>query len=285
MQYDIHSHSQLSSGYPFNSEINPSGVTVAFSWSLTPDTISFPNISDGWYRLDDPTNDTDFMLHMFYIAECNVTVYNLSIVYSTLSSDNPFSYAAEPIISNFNTTSALLAGVDPAYPPSLVDKLQENLQPDLQLPRDVFLDILAQNISVALLAAASPLMERQLAAKGSQIVVQAASRYPLAPLSLVLTILYGYAFAALILAFVSLFLSSPTISAVKGMTILELAQSRLTNPLANVADHFSQNGESIQPLTTSAIDLFPAESSTSKRLKFGLVGEKDKPQFKVDVEQ
>ncbi|THU96483.1 hypothetical protein K435DRAFT_858509 [Dendrothele bispora CBS 962.96] len=279
-QYNITDRRTSQAGtYPMDSNINPYGALLKFFWRAQPDTVTFPpNISaaPGWYRIE---VKTDSNLYTFYIAECKVNVYDISLVYSTLNGELSFDgLTSNP--SDFNTTSALLAGMDSMYPDTFINFLQTTLQPYLTLPQETFSSVLSRNMSAGLLAVASPLLEQRPALNGSSIIVQSASRYPLAPLGLVLAVLYSYAFMAFALAFISLFLSSPLLPGTSNLTLIELMQARLTNPLANMGDHFSGTG--YQPLTASALDLFPSESPLSRRLRFGLVRTDEGMKFEMD---
>ncbi|THU97863.1 hypothetical protein K435DRAFT_50348 [Dendrothele bispora CBS 962.96] len=279
-QYNIDDRTQYLTGYPPDAVVNPAGALLLLSWTSESKTIDFPDSqnSAGWYQLVFAGEAQEFH---YYIAECSVSTYNVSLVYSTLQSQiSTLSHAENPIKSNFNTSMALLAGMDNLYPDSFVNFIQNTLQPDLLLPEEAFNSILSRNMSAGLLAVASPLLERQPALNGSAVVVQGASRYPLAPLSIVLTILYGYALMSFTLTLSSLFLSSPSVINKPKITMLELAQARLTDPVANIADHFSMGSH--QPLKTSAVDLFPSERAVSRRLGYGLIGSGDRMHFGID---
>ncbi len=106
---------------------------------------------------------------------------------------------------------------------------------------------------------ASPLFERDVSTSGNTIVLRTASRYPLAPLSAVLAILYTYAFLALAITV----MASPReiIVTKKGgkehrVTAIELVQLRLTNPLASIAERFSDPAWPELLLEPSAVDMF-----------------------------
>ncbi|THU81289.1 hypothetical protein K435DRAFT_873501 [Dendrothele bispora CBS 962.96] len=273
-QYNITNKRRLLTGYPMDSNINPLGALLTFIWKSQEGTIAFPSnisASPGWYQIQPPPGPE---LFTFYIAECKVNVYDISLVYSTLNGELSFDgLTSTPL--DFNTTSALPAGMDSLYPDTFMTFLQTTLQPYLTLPQETFSSVLSRNMSAGLLAVASPLLEQWPALNGSSIIVRSASRYPLAPLGLVLAVLYSYAFMAF-----ALFVSSPLLPGTSNLTLIELMQARLTNPLANMADHFSGTG--YQPLTTSALDLFPSESPLSRQLRFGLVRTDEGMKFEMD---
>ncbi|PBK70420.1 hypothetical protein ARMSODRAFT_955914, partial [Armillaria solidipes] len=112
-------------------------------------------------------------------------------------------------------------------------------------------------MSYAAMGLASPLFERDVSTGGNAIVVRSASRYPLAPLSAVLAVLYTYAFLALVITASSVMLSSREIVVTKNggkehrVTVIELIQLRLTNPLASIAERLPE-----LLLETSAVDMF-----------------------------
>ncbi len=200
-----------------------------------------------------------------------MTAYNVSLSYSTLNGNNTYAFTDLPVLSNFNTTSALFAALNPQLQTHLADYLQTTLRPSLST--DAFNTVLSRNMSYAAMGFASPLFERDVSTGGNAIVLRSASRYPLAPLSAVLAILYTYAFLALAITMSSVMLSSREIVATKSsgkehrVTAIELVQLRLTNPLTSIAERFSGPARP-ELLESSAVDMFhehPACRETRSR--------------------
>ncbi len=261
------------SGYPLDSILNPYGARVILFWSLWNDQTIFPvDDSPGLYRINHGVN-------YGYIGTCNMTAYNVSLSYSTLNGGNGYAFASPPVLSNFNTTSALFAAFNSGYDSqnnaydsqtNLSKYLHYTLKTSLILPTEIFNTILSQNMSYASMGFASPLFERDVSTGGNSIVMRSASRYPLAPLSAVLAILYTYAFLALAITVSSVMLSSREIVVTKSsgkehrVTAIELVQLRLTNPLASIAERFSDPARPELLLESSAVDMFHEHPHTEK---------------------
>ncbi|KAK0213696.1 hypothetical protein IW262DRAFT_325172 [Armillaria fumosa] len=247
-------------GYPLDSVLNPHGVRVLLYWidEGTHD-IAFPaDGTPGWYQRDIGTRSRTY----WYVSTCNMTAYNVSLSYSTLDGNKRYTSAPPPILSNFNTTSALFAAFDYAYRTNLVDYLKYTLRTSFTLSAETFSTVLSQNMSYAALGLASPLFERDASTGGNTILLSSASRYPLAPLSMVLGILYIYALLALVVTVSSMTLSSREIVVAKDggkehrVTAIELVQLRLTNALASIAERFVDPARPELLLETSAVDMF-----------------------------
>ncbi len=243
-------------GYPLDSALNPYGARITLYWSVEEDEVVFPTgNSPGWYRLIRG-------FYYGYMSTCNMTTYNVSLSYSTLDGDNTFAFADRPILSNFNTTSALFAALDRTLQKNLVDYLKTTLKNSLTISTETFNTVLSRNMSYAAMGLVSPLFERNVSTGGNTIVMRSASRYPLAPLSTILVILYTYAFLALVITTSSVMLSSQEIIVKKTggkehrITALELVQLRLTNPLASIAERFSDPAQPELLLESSAVDMF-----------------------------
>ncbi|KAK0476600.1 hypothetical protein IW261DRAFT_1421354 [Armillaria novae-zelandiae] len=213
-------------GYPLDSVLNPSG---------THKTKGFPppRNTPGWYLIFGG-------LYYGYMSTCNMTAYIVSLSYSTLDGNEGYTFTSTPVLSNFDTTFALFAAFHFYY--------QTNL--------------FSRNMSYAVMGLASPLFERDVSTGGNVVVLRSASRYPLAPLSAVLAILYTYAFLALVITAFSGMSSSQEITVKKNdgkehrVTAIELVQLRLTNPLASIAERFSDPARPESLLESSAIDMF-----------------------------
>ncbi|KAG7441156.1 uncharacterized protein BT62DRAFT_997358 [Guyanagaster necrorhizus] len=249
----------LDGGYPLDSVLNPYGARVIFYWSNDNDNIAFPaDDTPGWYQRSLLGSSYSY----WYMSTCNMTAYNVSLSYSTLNGSNQYAFVDGPVASNFNTTSALFAALDSAYQENLVDYLQSTLETSFTLPTDTFNTVLSRNMSYAAMGLASPLLERDVSAGGNAILLRSASRYPLAPLSTVLAILYTYALLTLVITASSVMLSSREIVVTKDsgekhrITTIELVQLRLANPLASIAERFIDPAQPELLLESSAVDMF-----------------------------
>ncbi len=250
----------LEGGYPLDSILNPYGARVILSWLEYTDIIAFPAPgTPGWYQESLRQGSTG--VAYWHVSTCNMTAYNVSLSYSTLDGNNTYAFA-DRLPSNFNTTSALFAAFDSAYQTNLVDYLKYTLRTSFNLSTETFNTVLSRNMSYAAMGLASPLFERDMSTGGNAILLRSASRYPLAPLSAVLIILYTYAFLALVITTSSVMLSSQEIIVTKNdgkehrITAIELVQLRLTNPLAGIAERFVDPARPELLLESSAVDMF-----------------------------
>ncbi len=241
-------------GYPLDSVLNPYGARVIIQWTPLYDKFLFPAADlPGWYL---------FGGLFIYMSTCNMTAYNVSLSYSTLDGNDRYTFADPPILSNFNTTSALFAALGPTYQRNLANYLETTLRTSLILSTEIVNTVLSRNMSYAAMGFASPLFERNASTGGNAFVLKSASRYPLAPLSAVLAILYTYAFLALVITASSMMLSSREIIVTKNggrehrVTAIELVQLRLTNPLASIAERCVDPTRPELLLETSAVDMF-----------------------------
>ncbi|PBK87298.1 hypothetical protein ARMGADRAFT_1168654 [Armillaria gallica] len=243
-------------GYPLDSVLNPYGTLVVLYWAPGDIESIFPaDGSPGWYH-------SITGAFYWYASTCNITAYNVTLSFSTLNRNNTYAFADRPVLSNFNTTSALFAALDPNFQMNLVAYLQSTLRNSLTISTETFNTVLSRNMSYAAMGLASPLFERDVSTSGNAIVMRGASRYPLAPLSAVLAILYTYALLALVITASSVMLSSREIIVKKigekehRVTAIELVQLRLTTALASIAERFSDPARPELLLETSAVDMF-----------------------------
>ncbi len=249
-------------GYPVDSVLNPYGALLTLYYD--DDDIAFPaNGTPGWYQIPTDLVDGNFLsITYWYLSTCNMTAYNVSLSYSTLNGGNGYAFTSRPVLSNFNTTSALFAALDEYYQGNLIGYLKTTLQTSLTLSTETFNTVLSRNMSYAAMGFASPLFERDVSTGGNSIVLRSASRYPLAPLSALLAILYTYALLALVITASSVMLSSREIVVTKDggkehrVTAIELVQLRLTNALASIAERFVDPARPELLLETSAVDMF-----------------------------
>ncbi|KAJ7115086.1 hypothetical protein C8R43DRAFT_1156260 [Mycena crocata] len=265
-------------GYALDSSLNPAGAQIMLYWEVQPGTVDFPspNKSTGWYSV---TRAPELTMRRFYIGTCSVTAFNVSVSYDTRKNPSGhFSLIGDSQKSGFNTTSALLAGLDPAFPDqALAQYLTSTLQPSLNVSLDTFNDILSGNMSHALMGYAAPLFERSSAVSGNQMSQRILSRYPLAPLCTVLAILYGYALLLLPLCALPFILVSQELVVVDPhdtsekdpssrthASLIEHVRARIMNPLTGIVDQNSVATPE-QLLGTSSDELF-AESQHAERL-------------------
>ncbi|KAK0189948.1 hypothetical protein F5146DRAFT_1201108 [Armillaria mellea] len=250
-------------GYPLGSVLNPYEAHVILSWVDAGATdIAFPGPFEedtpGWYRKAIPFATVIY----WYTSTCNMTAYNVSLSYSTLDGNSTYVLASPPVLSDFNTTSAIFAALDPMYQTTLVGYLKYTLRTSLTFSTETFNTVLSQNMSYAAMGLASPLFERDPSTGGNSVLLRSASRYPIAPLSTVLAILYIYALLALVITASSMMLSSREIIVTKDgrkehrVTAIELIQLRLTNALASIAERFVDPARPELLLETSAVDMF-----------------------------
>ncbi|KAJ7636441.1 hypothetical protein FB45DRAFT_1001545 [Roridomyces roridus] len=230
-QYNLTNHEmtfdngQFVAGYELNSLLNPAGAQVMLFWTASPDTVVFPeaNASSGWYNVPRPVTTT----YMFYAATCAITAYNVSVSYSIQNSTrSSLSLVGDPILSNFNTTSALLAALDPAFT-ELAPYLTSTLETSLNVSVDAFNSMRAD------------------ATSGNRVSQRIISRYPLAPLCTLLAILYGYGLLLLAFSALPLILTSHERDEVRpGLlgarpagSLIEHLRARIINPLFDIMDH------------------------------------------------
>ncbi|PBK86617.1 hypothetical protein ARMGADRAFT_532839 [Armillaria gallica] len=248
-------------GYPLDSVLNPYGARVVFYWlDQGANDIAFPaQGTPGWYqRPMAPSSEISY----WYMSRCNMTAYNVSLSYTTLDGNNTYAFTDRPVLSNFNTTSALFAALDSIYQTNLINYLETTLRSSFTLSTEAFNTVLSRNMSYAAMGLASPLLERDVSTGGNYILLRSASRYPLAPLSTVLAILYIYSLLALVITASSVMLSSKEIIVTKNggkeyrITAIDLVQLRLTNALASIAERFVDSARPELLLESSAVDMF-----------------------------
>ncbi|KAJ7651412.1 hypothetical protein FB45DRAFT_1051139 [Roridomyces roridus] len=246
-------------GYTLNSTLNPAGVLVELAYDGVNPPVAAPVDQPGWYT----SGVRDTAYHMFYISRCVLDVWNVTISYTapadgstapsfTIASDYPVAR------TNFNTTSALLGALDAAYSVVLASRLSTSLQGSLNVSSDDFSQILAGNLSQGILALAAPLTERTRSVQGEAVTSATVSRYPLAPLCVVLALIYGYSALALGVGVAACLLPSRVISdremdgggEGKSTRELDLVHSRLTKPRMCIADRFDDDSavEEVQRL-------------------------------------
>ncbi|KAJ7677904.1 hypothetical protein DFH06DRAFT_562528 [Mycena polygramma] len=278
--------SGATSGYTKSSTINPAGVLVSLSYDLGPVDHAVPLDQPGWYGVENapPPLDVDI-----YVSKCILDVWNVTVAYSASSSgaDPVLRLASPPTRSDFNTTSALLGALDAAYSATLASSLATSLQGSLNMSSDIFSDILAGNISQGILAYAAPLTERTASVSGDAVQSLTASRYPLAPLCMVLAIAYGYALLALMVGLAACVQPRREITenaaysaSSRRIRDVDLAHLRLTSARACVGDRFDHENGSER---TQRLGVGLVQSGVSDDRGGSEVKQRNVHRFKVDV--
>ncbi|KAL0568371.1 hypothetical protein V5O48_013617 [Marasmius crinis-equi] len=260
------------SGYHAGSVINPAGALVVLYWNdVSPVMVNVPSVYDntsGWYTWNQVRSTR---INAFYVASCRITVHDVAMSYSSPSKDKPFSLslARQPTVSNFNTSSAFLGALDPYFQTILASHLSNVVQPSLNASKDELINALAGNLSVSMLGFTAPLAMRARASEGSVVTQLSVSRYPLAPLSALLALLYGYAFIALALCFGAVLLKSRTLLSRPGTPPdreIDVVHQRLTSVRANIADRFGLRAPRNIEDSISLKDVIFVEGKDTERL-------------------
>ncbi|KAI0068623.1 hypothetical protein BV25DRAFT_19738 [Artomyces pyxidatus] len=228
---------------------NPFGIFVALSYSmlevmLAPVgiSVSFNSSSNVWLPAPS-TSPTSWAIEtndvLSYNSFCNITTYNVTVNYRA----GGYSIVNK-VPSDFNTMSAVSAGFTEYLAqlyllPGITTALHSQIT-----NRDFDSQFAAQLASYGL-ALSGGLMTSQPVSEAIQASQRVASRYPLAPLVTFLALLYLYSLTALgILLWTALFCKAGSVvvhlpdGTTKTVGLLELAQLRLTSPIAMVADTF-----------------------------------------------
>jgi hypothetical protein len=259
-------------GYALGSALNPAGVLVVLYWDggelLPPDDFA------GWYN---QTDTSESVTYSFYLSSCVLDVWDITLFYSAPSNGNApsITLVSSKTHSDFNTTSALLAALDPAYSTTLAPHLTTTLQRSSNVTSEEFSNFLAGNLSQGILAYAAPLTERPNSTSGEALNFVTATRYPLAPLCLVLALTYGYSLLAFGVGITAFTLSSREIichnahgqNAPQRIQELDLLHLRLTSPRACIADRFHAS-EPVLPVLKENIF---KEAQSARRLGAGFL--------------
>ncbi|KAK1228275.1 hypothetical protein PQX77_008684 [Marasmius sp. AFHP31] len=275
-------------GYHGESSINPAGALVALYWGaldkMTYNLTSADNTT-GWYVW----RDTGAFVHVnpniyaFYVASCQVTVYDVTLSYSSPSKNMPSSLSLtnKPKLSNFTTSSAFLGALDPNFQESLASHIADVLHPSLNTSNfnDYLITALAGNLSVSMLGFTAPLAMRASALEGSSITELPVSRYPLAPLGTLLALLYGYAFISLALCSGAILLKSRYLgsssfgSGDRSQREIDLVHQRLTSARASIADRFGLRDSRDLNNSIAMRDVIFEEGKDTRRLGMGMARE------------
>ncbi|GJE98190.1 hypothetical protein PsYK624_144120 [Phanerochaete sordida] len=260
-------------GYRLGTVLNPYGALVNLGFVSSEDAFLLPNANTpGWYMMP----ESGFTMAYYYGA-CTVTAYNVSVSYtsaptsSSLSDVGTYTLTSTPVLSNFNTTSALFAALDDAYAPDLTTYLQSTLTPALNVSSDTFSTLLAQNLSFAMASMASPLFMATPATGGQTLAQRVASRYGAGALYTFIALLALYGVLCVVLGAFGACASSRELvvdgraQAQATRTEVEHVHLRLSDPLVLVAERFADAERQGRALETSALEMF-GEHPGSARL-------------------
>ncbi|KAJ7663158.1 hypothetical protein DFH06DRAFT_1324634 [Mycena polygramma] len=298
-----HGNGSVPAGYVLHSGLNPAGVIVALYWESQSDALdSSTNDHPGTYVVEHGPVE-----YIYQISTCNVTVLDVVLSYNSLLDGSSRSFTTvNRTLADFNTTSALLAALDPAYSPFVADAIATKINPLVPKASSTFLEELQGLVAQGILGYASPLTQRIAPISGHQTTIRTVNRYPLGPLCLVLGLTYGYAILAFFLGLGVLNLPSRELTLkagrghAKGKPILELdlVHKRLTDACACVADIFD-GGDASEPVLGVTPRSTFHESKNVKRLGAGFVqpqhksgnpdveslalGMRHRPRFKIDT--
>ncbi|KAJ6494373.1 hypothetical protein C8R45DRAFT_1095297 [Mycena sanguinolenta] len=200
------------------------------------------------HRRRRPAPSTTLVAAFFATRVALVLTYALSA--SSDGSGPGITFVSPAVRSDFNTTSALLAALDSAYSGILAAQLTTTLRGSLNVTFDTFGRILAGNATQGILSYAAPLTERTSSIGGETVHSITVSRYPLAPLGVVLTLAYGYALLVLGVGVVGFCLpsrvlinsSTHDLDGGKPRIIreLDLVRLRFTSARASISDRFDE---------------------------------------------
>ncbi|KAF9017728.1 hypothetical protein BDZ89DRAFT_1044955 [Hymenopellis radicata] len=257
LPFNAATNERFLTGYPADSAINPFSAVFVLNFHEA-SNIRKHNATPGWYLISRaPVSSTT---SQYFIGSCQLSMYEVNVT----ETDGRYSLTGDPRLTDFNTTSALLAAYQTTLTPEMVTYLHSQLETSIDLPSEDFVQLLARNISASSIGYASPLMQRTESYSADTVLVQTASRYPLPALATFLTCLYLY--GLLSLGF-SLWVGTSRSSELggTGVTELEVAQRFLTNSAAIVAQHFSDDEKS-----GTSTDFFnEKEKESAERLDIG----------------
>ncbi|KAJ7777355.1 hypothetical protein B0H16DRAFT_1712365 [Mycena metata] len=253
--------SLMNVSYPLTANINPTGAIAAMNYATTMSTTQgrFGNDSmPGWLSSGGGNGG-----HVdAFIAQCTVTVYTVKVQLQNLT----LTLVGEPVLTDFNTTSALTAAFEslPSFTDGaplqsfLMNFLADTFQYADLSDENAFLGAFSRNLSVAGLSLASPLVRTLPITAGAFVDSVSASRYEWAPLLFSTGVMYIYGLGTLLLCLSVALAASPTV--IQGDKVVKTAQLlhlRLTDPLVVIADRFV-DGTVNTGLEKSAREMFAA---------------------------
>ncbi|KAJ8080795.1 hypothetical protein PM082_017630 [Marasmius tenuissimus] len=291
---DVWISTRQDTGYLFESMINPGGALVTLFWNhLDKATYKYvnstasSNTTTGWYVWFDATDfgsEPQFQspyISASFVASCQVTVYNVTVSYSSPSKDVPPSLSlTSKSHADFNTSSAFLGALDPVFQKSLASHISDVLQPSLNTSnvQDYFITALAGNLSTSMLGFTAPLAMRARASEGISVTQLPVSRYLLAPFGALLALLYGYTFISLALCSSAALLKSRNLNFTFGsgnhsQLEIDLVHQRLTSARASIADRFGLRGPKDSDDSITMRNAVFEEEKDTGRLGMGMVRE------------
>ncbi|CCM02713.1 uncharacterized protein FIBRA_04819 [Fibroporia radiculosa] len=228
--------------------------------------------SPGWYYSPAQEN-------VAYLTTCTISIYNVTLAYS----NNTYS-VSDATLADFNTTSAFSAGfIDYMSGEYLIPQLLNILQGEIQSPG--FATLLQSQLMLRSLALSAGLVQPSSVNSAYGVTQEIASRYPIAPLVTFLALLFLYGGVALAIILWTSFSVAESLIVChtddrkQSHNALTLAQARLTDPLAVLADVFrwgdssddedSEADEDWRSFQSDSLEMFGPERGKAE-VSFGL---------------
>lgn len=219
---------------------NPFGFFIELPFDNIPahqtsgtDARNSTNGEPGWYYGIWPGS-------VVYLTQCTVTSYNV-----LLSNFNNTYAIVNSSLTDFNTTSALSTGFI-AWMAStyLLPQIQNVMESEIQSTN--FSSELQTQLMLRSLALNTGILEGIPVNASTKSTSSVASRYPIAPVATFVALLYTYGILALgVIAWTCFFAADSVVMYSKKRkntySMLQMVQLRLTDPLAAVAEWFSNN--------------------------------------------
>ncbi|KAJ6502108.1 hypothetical protein C8R45DRAFT_1092003 [Mycena sanguinolenta] len=232
---------------------NPQAVRVQLQWS-----------SNGIMRPANPTTIETSSGDILSWALCNMTFYNLTLRHQ----DGNYSVIGDPVLADSNFAAIMKGGL---FSQAGNLQLLSNLQATMLAQPTVSNAVAALNqelgrLTLALFA--GTLQPTTVAAQHTSQDSTLLGRYPFPPVIVYLLLLYAYALTAAGIYVLAARLRSTLFRApgYKTTSAVQLAQLRLTDPLAFVAALYPSHSDACEP--DNAQDLF-LEDDTTPRLMMG----------------
>lgn len=193
------------------------------------------NGEPGWYYGIYPGS-------VVYLTQCTVTSYDVYLSYF-----NDTYSIVNSSLTDFNTTSALSTGfITWMASTYLLPQIQGVMVSEMQ--SNTFSSELQTQLMLRSLALNTGILEGIPVNSSVKSTSRIASRYPIVPVAMFLALLYTYAIVALVVIAWTCFFASDSVVVYsekkkKAYSTLQMVQLRLTDPLAAVAEWFSNVNE------------------------------------------